>query len=229
MVDPNASDWLKSQQKSSRRHRMIVLTIGIIILLGIAAGVAYLVKSNKSSNTSTDSSNNNIGSGGNSSPNKYFTWDNKPVNLTIVPNPQLKKVLYGINYGPVNATFPWCTNTLGDVIEDVKILSQITNRIRLYGMDCHAADWTLEAIQLLKLNMTIVPTIWVDDNDTTYQRQHDDFFNMVQKYGVDKIDGVSVGNEGKFLSLFFFWSSLQVHTIYNKFILYHIIIISYFP
>ncbi|RHZ64067.1 hypothetical protein Glove_326g31 [Diversispora epigaea] len=196
MVDPNASEWLKSQQKSSRRHRIIVLTIGILILLGILGGVVYFIKF-KSGGTGPDSNSNgsNVGTGNNSSPNKYFTWDKKPVNLTIVPNPNLKNILYGINYGPVNASYPWCTNTLGDVIEDIKIVSQITNRIRLYGMDCHAVEWTLEAINLLKLNITIVPTIWVDNNDTTYQRQYDDFFDVVNKYGVDKIDGVSVGNE----------------------------------
>ncbi|CAG8509764.1 325_t:CDS:2 [Diversispora eburnea] len=189
MVDPNASEWLKSQQKSSRRHRIIVLTIGILILLGIIGGVVYFLKFKSPSGTSSDNSSNenngNIGTGNNSSPNKYFTWDKKPVNLTIVPNPKLKNILYGINYGPVNASYPWCTNTLGDVIEDIKIVSQVTNRIRLYGMDCHAVEWTLEAINLLKLNMTIVPTIWVDNNDTTYQRQFDDFFDVVNKYELD--------------------------------------------
>ncbi|CAI2169228.1 2593_t:CDS:2 [Funneliformis geosporum] len=43
--------------------------------------------------------------------------------------------------------------------------------------------------------MTIVPTIWVDDNDEPYQRQHDTFIYMVKKYEVDNIDGVSLGNE----------------------------------
>ncbi|CAG8666483.1 7013_t:CDS:1, partial [Scutellospora calospora] len=179
-------DWLRSQQQSSRKHRIKVTIIGIIILAAVIGGVAYFIKN----------SNNNYLINSKKFPNaKYFTWDKRPVNLTIIPNTAYKKVFYGMNYGPVNASYPWCSNTLGDVIEDVKLISQLTNRIRLYGMDCNMADYTMEAIVKLKLNMTIVPTIWVDDNDTTYQRQSDILFNLIKKYGEDRIDGISVGNE----------------------------------
>ncbi|CAG8438628.1 17813_t:CDS:2 [Acaulospora morrowiae] len=210
MVDPDASEWLKSQQRGSRNHRIIIVTLGIIVLMGAVTGIVFSVMKNshgapdgsgsgKSGNNNTNTGNdpNNKNPGGNpASPGaKYFTWDNKPVNLTINPDSNLKKSFYGLNYGPVNASFPWCGNTLGDVIEDIKMISQLTSRLRLYGMDCNMADYTLEAILLLKLNITIVPTIWVDDNDTTYQRQQDSFFNLINKYGVDNIDGVSVGNE----------------------------------
>ncbi|CAG8496933.1 6572_t:CDS:2 [Paraglomus occultum] len=141
MGDPNASDWLKSQQKASRKARWLVGILGLVVLLA------------------------------------------------------LHKSLYGINYGPVNATYPWCTNTLGDVIEDIKLLSQLTNRIRLYGMDCQMANMTLWAIKLLNVNMTVIPTIWVDNNATTYQRQYNSLFTLINDHGVDKIDGISVGNE----------------------------------
>ncbi|CAG8483854.1 7394_t:CDS:2 [Acaulospora colombiana] len=209
-VDPNASEWLKSQQRSSRKYRIVIATLGIIVLLAIIGGVAFALtrsshgrpdgagngsSENGGHGTNTSPNNNTDPSGNGTSGAQYYTWDNKPVNLTIIPNANFKKAFYGMNYGPVNASFPWCGNTLGDVIEDIKLVSQLTNRIRLYGMDCHMAEYTLEAILLLKLNITIVPTIWVDDNYTTYQRQYNDFFNLVGKYGVDHIDGVSVGNE----------------------------------
>ncbi|CAG8811548.1 8095_t:CDS:2 [Cetraspora pellucida] len=200
MVDPNISDWLRSQQQSARKHRIKVIILGVISLVAIIGCIVFFTKiSNKSSN-----------SGNNSSGTNYFTWDNKPVNLTIIPNVAYKKVFYGINYGPVNASYPWCTNTLGDVIEDVKMISQLTNRIRLYGMDCNVAHYTMEAIIKLKLNMTIVPTIWIDDNDTTYQRQYDLLFHLVKKYGVDKIDGISVGNE------VIFRQNIPIQTLYNR-------------
>ncbi|CAG8488034.1 12416_t:CDS:1 [Funneliformis caledonium] len=201
MGHPEKSEWLRLQQKSQKKYRFIVAAIGIIVLLCVVGGVgyAYLMKNKGAeinSDNNIDVSNDDKKSGDPTANGQtYFTWDKKPVNLTITPNPALKKAFYGINYGPVNATFPGCTNTLGDVIEDVKLISQLTNRIRLYGMDCHMSDWTLEAIKLLKLDMTIVPTIWVDDNDTTYKRQHDTLIDMVKKYGIDNIDGVSVGNE----------------------------------
>lgn len=210
-VDPNASEWLKSQQRSSRNWRIIIITLGLTVLLGAAAGITYGIlrgshgkpdgagsgngTNNNSDNNNNPTNNPNQNPDGSGNTTQYFTWDNKPVNLTINPDPNIKKSFYGVNYGPVNASYPWCGNTLGDVIEDIKLVSQLTSRIRLYGMDCHMAEYTLEAILLMKLNITIVPTIWVDDNDTTYKRQFDSFFDLITKYGVDNIDGVSVGNE----------------------------------
>ena len=215
MGDPNASEWLKSQQKASRKARWLVGILGLAVLLGIVGGVAYAVIS-KSNNAKTDNSvasdgssssgggNGPLGGGGNGGTGVdgngntvYYTWDNKPVSLTITPNPALKKSFWGMNYGPVNATYPWCGNTLGDVIEDIKLLSQLTSRIRLYGMDCQMANMTIWAIKILKVNMTVIPTIWVDNNATTYKRQYDSLFTLINDHGVDKIDGISVGNEGK--------------------------------
>ncbi|CAG8641631.1 11072_t:CDS:2, partial [Racocetra fulgida] len=199
MVDPNISDWLRSQQQSARKHRIKVIILCVAILAAIIGCIVYFTTIHK----------NNSSNNGNKS-SDYFTWDKKPVNLTIVPNTAYKKIFYGINYGPVNATYPWCTNTLGDVIEDMKIISQLTNRIRLYGMDCNMAHYTMEAVVKLNLNITIVPTIWIDNNDTTYQRQYDLLFDLVKKYGEDKIDGISVGNE------VIFRQDIPIQTLYSR-------------
>ncbi|CAI2174596.1 5556_t:CDS:2 [Funneliformis geosporum] len=75
----------------------------------------------------------------------------KEIALTDTLNYSVTVCKYGIE-GP-----NWCTNTLGDIIEDAKLISQLTNRIILYGMDCHMSDWTLEAIKFEK--------IWVDNID----------------------------------------------------------------
>ncbi|CAG8851281.1 4266_t:CDS:1, partial [Racocetra persica] len=114
------------------------------------SGVSYTLQQSIKNNSSNNGNNSNK-----SDKSNYFTWDNKHVNLTIVPNTAYKKIFYGMDYGPVNATYPWCTNTLGDVIEDMKIISQLTNRIRLYGMDCNMAHYTIEAVVKLNLNITI--------------------------------------------------------------------------
>ncbi|CAG8629276.1 1687_t:CDS:2 [Ambispora leptoticha] len=167
MVDKDSSEWLKAQ-RGARTTRWDTSVNG--------------GSTPNTSNTPTTTQ-------------TFYTWDNKVVDLKIVPNPQLKKSFYGINYGPVNATYPSCGNTLGDVIEDVKLLSQLTNRLRLYGMDCNAANYTIMAIKILGLKMTVVPTIWVDNNMTTYQRQYNDLFNNLKQHGFDYIEGISVGNE----------------------------------
>jgi len=92
---------------------------------------------------------------------------------------------------------PWCGVQLQDVINDVNLISQLTNRIRLYGMDCDQAALTLEAINALHLNQTmkVVLTVWVDQNMTTYERQRDTLYKVLDTYGTSMIQGVSVGNE----------------------------------
>jgi len=213
MVDQGASEWLKKQQRASRRTRIVVSTIGILVVTGVLAGVIFALVhkgtsnsqttgSNPSSNNSTGPNNGRNGGdagGGKYIPNNpkgpYYTSDDKQVDLVITKDPNLSKSFYGINYGPKLAIFPWCTNTLGDTIEDVKMLSQLTNRIRLYGMDCNALNYTLYAIKLLGVSMTVVPTVWVDKNITTYQRQYQDLANNLKEHGLDLVEGISVGNE----------------------------------
>ncbi|CAG8509610.1 8539_t:CDS:2 [Ambispora leptoticha] len=206
MVDPDASEWLKKQQRASRKTRLIVSTAGILVIAAVLAGVIYTLIHKGTTGGAVGSSDNgndgnNAGKGANIPSNPdgpYYTNDGKPVSLSITPDPRLHKSFYGVNYGPILALYPWCTNTLGDTIEDLKILSQLTNRLRLYGMDCNMANYTLLAIELLKLNMTVVPTIWVDGNETTYTRQYNDFFNNLDQHGISRIEGVSVGNEALF-------------------------------
>ncbi|CAG8514222.1 12902_t:CDS:2 [Ambispora gerdemannii] len=210
MVDKDSSEWLKAQQRGARTSRWIVIFVCILVVAGIIAGVSYIFLHKSGSNNSNNVNSADIGGDGNGSSTnkgnasvntpvktdqKFYTWDNKLVDLNIIPDPKLKKSFYGINYGPVNATYPWCTNTLGDVIEDVKLLSQLTNRLRLYGMDCDMSNYTIMAIKILGLKMTVVPTIWIDNNMTTYQRQYNDLFNNLKQHGFDYIEGISVGNE----------------------------------
>jgi exo-beta-1,3-glucanase (GH17 family) len=63
------------------------------------------------------------------------------------------------------------------------------------GMDCQAANYTLNAIRLLNVNMTALLTLWVDDNDATYERQYNTLFDIIEEYGSSPIEAVSVGNE----------------------------------
>ncbi|KAI8599753.1 glycoside hydrolase family 17 protein, partial [Dissophora ornata] len=112
-------------------------------------------------------------------------------------NPNLYKSFYGIDYNPAKSLMPWCGATLQNVVDDVILMSQLTNRIRLYGMDCDQAALTFQAIQALNLNSTmkVVLTVWVDKDPTTYQRQYDTLFKVLDTYGTDMVQGISVGNE----------------------------------
>lgn len=90
---------------------------------------------------------------------------------------------------------PWCGADLQSVINDINLMSQLTNRIRLYGMDCDQANLTFQAIKLLKVPMEVVLTVWVDNNQTTYERQRDTLYKVLDEHGTDMLTGVSVGNE----------------------------------
>ncbi|KAG9290444.1 hypothetical protein G9A89_007175 [Geosiphon pyriformis] len=169
-----------STSKRSLRNRLILAGIGILLLVGIVLGIALGVTHSRSNNDPSRT---------------FLTWDGKTVDLKIKKDNKYKNSLYGLNYGPVNATWPSCGNTLGDVIEDIKVLSQLTRRIRLYGMDCNMVNYTLLAVEYLNLDVSVIPTIWVDNNETTYKRQHDDLIANLNQHGFKHIEGISVGNE----------------------------------
>ncbi|KAG0323980.1 hypothetical protein BGZ99_002288 [Dissophora globulifera] len=113
----------------------------------------------------------------------------------FTPDPNLRMAFYGVDYNPARSLMPWCGATLQSVIDDVILLSQITKRIRLYGMDCNQAGLTFQAIKALNVSMEVALTLWVDKNATTYQRQYETLLEVLDEYGTDMLTGVSVGNE----------------------------------
>ncbi|KAI7860193.1 glycoside hydrolase superfamily [Circinella umbellata] len=114
----------------------------------------------------------------------------------FTPDPRLHQSFYGIDYTPHGTLYQkQCGVKYQDVLEDMKILQQLTTRIRLYGMDCDQASMVLRAIKQLKANMGVVLTLWVDGSSVTYNRQYNIFWQVLKEFGSDHILGVSVGNE----------------------------------
>lgn len=190
--DPDNSEWLEKQQRSARRQKLIVLSIGIIIcaILGGSLGYWYTHRS-LPNNSGLASGPNGKPATGNNAVNTTV-----PDNTTIVSDPRLIHSFHGIGYTPLLSQMPWCGASLTNITEDIKILSQLTSRIRLYGQDCKQADMTLQAIRLLKIKMNVILTVWVDANDTTYQRQYNSLLDTLKNYGNDgNIEYISVGNE----------------------------------
>lgn len=58
-----------------------------------------------------------------------------------------------------------------------------------------ATDFVLQAIENLNVDMTVFMSIYIDNNDTTWERQYAEGLWTLSHYGVDHIDGVTVGNE----------------------------------
>jgi hypothetical protein len=55
------------------------------------------------------------------------------LNTTIIKNANLHQSFYGLGYTPSDTQYPTCGATQDVVLEDMKVLSQLTTRLRLYG------------------------------------------------------------------------------------------------
>jgi len=179
-----------------------VIPAVILILAVIGGGVVYYEMSRPKSDASSGANSSGQGQGqssgtggGGQAPTNGTTTVPSNLNLTIVPNPALSVSFYGLDYTPDKSQFPWCGSVLQEVVNDIKIISQLTHRVRLYGMDCEQAENVLTAIDLLKVDMKVILTVWVDSNDTTYARQNGSLWSVIGKHGLTKIEGISVGNE----------------------------------
>ncbi|KAF9145359.1 hypothetical protein BGX30_009369 [Mortierella sp. GBA39] len=184
------SAWLKNKSSATRKYRSLCCVIGLLFFIGAAVGIVLGFRARKDKVDGLAPPPNP------DKPTNPLKPPTPPI-TQFTPDPNLRKAFYGVDYNPAKAMMPWCGATLQPVINDMMLISQITNRVRLYGMDCNQADLTFQAIGALGLNKTmqVVLTIWVDKNQTTYQRQHDTLFQVLDTYGTEMVSGISVGNE----------------------------------
>lgn len=113
----------------------------------------------------------------------------------VLNDPKLRQVFYGVDYPPLKVQHPVCGATQRDVTLDIAILSQVTQRIRLYGMDCRQAEFVLNAFIDLGLNMTLSMGVWLDRSTIGNNRQMEEMQKLVLRYPSKYIDSILVGNE----------------------------------
>jgi exo-beta-1,3-glucanase (GH17 family) len=191
MEDPHANEggshWLEKEQNRQRRSKWVLWTAvalgAALIIGGIVAGIAISAsKKHTSSGSSGGSSGGNSSKGG-SDPSKFDK------------NPNLHNSFYGFAYTPLGAILPDCGANITGVIQDIQLLSQLTNRIRTYGADCNVSSLVLDAIGRTKVDMQVYLGIYVNDNDTVYERQRDLTKQAIQSFGDNHVAGITVGNE----------------------------------
>ncbi len=170
-------------QKRRRKRWLIFGGIGALVLVAVIGTIIGVVVSRKSSSSSSSSSSSGVVTVHNNDPSD-FEKDSR-----------LHNSFYGMCYTPLNAQYPQCGDTLADVITDVQLMSQLTTRLRLYGADCDVTGLVLEAIAQTKVNMTVFPAVWINDDDTIYERGAQAIVAAIGKYGTDRIEGITVGNE----------------------------------
>ncbi|MBW0538823.1 hypothetical protein O181_078538 [Austropuccinia psidii MF-1] len=113
----------------------------------------------------------------------------------------ISRSFWGMAYSPAGSILPQCGSTQADVTRDITLLAQLTPRIRLYAADCNQTELVLQGIKDAgNVDMSVWLGIFIDGNDTVYQRQVDAVTAAIQKYGTQNIAGITVGNEYLLLS-----------------------------
>lgn len=187
------SPWLSKQTSGRKKSRWIIGIIGLLIIVGaIVGGVVGGINAGRSGSSSGDTPP--------PSSNKDSDLDlNSPEIKRLMNNRDLHKVFPGMDYTPFNAQYPAClTNppSQDNITMDVAVLSQLTNRIRLYGTDCNQTEMVLHAIDKLDLpDVKVWLGVWLDKNSTTNGRGLSAMYDILGKAGAEAFAGIIIGNE----------------------------------
>lgn len=199
------SDRLAREAAHRRRRKWwIIFAIGLIVVAGVAGGVAGGLLSKKASSSTSSTGANSSNGGGESA--SQDTQDNGDLDINssqiqaLMNNANLHKVFPGVDYTPLNTQYPDClTNppSQNNITRDVAVLSQLTNKIRLYGTDCNQTEMTIHALKQLKLDseIKIWMGVWQDNNATTNARQLSQMWSILDTYGDTPFEGLIVANE----------------------------------
>ncbi|UTT87913.1 hypothetical protein NDA17_001813 [Ustilago hordei] len=118
-----------------------------ILIIGVVVGIVVARK--KDSEDSASSSKNSSGSFLSGEPSKFKK------------NSALHNCFWGMCYAPFTSQYQYgCGVVLASVVEDVQTLSQLTNRVGLYGADCNVTAFMLDVIQRTKVDLTIYPAVY---------------------------------------------------------------------
>ncbi|OTA04492.1 GH17 protein [Trichoderma parareesei] len=212
------SAWMAQQTSKSKKWRWIISILLVVIIVGAVVGgvVGSRVANNHGSKSSSGSGGSKGGSGsgsgggsgsGNSDDDEGDLDINSQEIKDLLNNPDLHKVFPGVDYTPLNTQYPDCLDnppSQNNITRDVAVLSQLTNKIRLYGTDCNQTQMVLHAISQLQMTSDIKVWlgVWQDNNATTNARQLEEMWNILDKYGDDPFEGIIVANEVLFRQQF---------------------------
>ncbi|RFU81106.1 endo-beta-1,3-glucanase [Trichoderma arundinaceum] len=212
------SAWMAQQTSKSKRWRWVISILAVLIIVGAIVGgvVGSRVANNHSSKSSSGSGSSKggsssdsggSGSGGDSDDDGGDLNINSQEIQDLLNNPDLHKIFPGIDYTPLNTQYPACLHdppSQNNITRDVAVLSQLTNKIRLYGTDCNQTQMVLHSISQLEMtnDIKVWLGVWQDNNATTNARQLEQMWDILDKYGDDPFEGVIVANEVLFRQQF---------------------------
>lgn len=181
---------------SKRSRWLIIIGVALVIVAAIVGGVVggMVANNKKSSDKSTSAS-----SKDDLKKNGDLDADSAEIKK-LMNNPDLHKVFRGMDYTPLNAQYPDCIEnppSQNNITRDMAVLSQLTNKVRLYGTDCNQTQMVIHSIKQLDLQdeVKIWMGVWQDGNATTSKRQLEQMWEVLDEYGQDYFEGLIVANE----------------------------------
>ncbi|RPA82011.1 glycoside hydrolase [Ascobolus immersus RN42] len=190
---------MREKEAAARKRRLkwIIIIIGLITLAAAAGGITGGILQQLKKDENSKRKNGNALAREDDA-KELLDKDSKEIKA-LMANDKLHKVFHGIDYTPLNtAQYPDCINvpaSQNNVTRDIAVLSQLTNKIRLYGNDCNQTELVMTAIERLEVDMKVWVGVWIDDNEETNKRQIDELWNILDKHDPKLIEGIAVGNE----------------------------------
>ncbi|KFA61796.1 hypothetical protein S40285_05596 [Stachybotrys chlorohalonatus IBT 40285] len=184
--------------KKRKRRRIIILVVLFVIIAAIIGG---LVGGLLTTERPGGQSGGNDGQSAEDDHNENGDLDAQSEEIReLMGNSDLHRVFPGMDYTPLNTQYPDCVHnppSQNNVTRDVAVLSQLTNKIRLYGTDCNQTEMVIHAIRQLDLEdeIKIWLGVWQDQNETTNERQLDQMWTILDEYGAEPFEGIIVANE----------------------------------
>ncbi|PVZ97581.1 hypothetical protein BB558_006457 [Smittium angustum] len=109
----------------------------------------------------------------------------------------LSNRFWGINYSPYNNDGT-CIGYTG-ILDQMKELSLITKRIKLYSTDCNQLDYVVKAIRENNLNLEVHAGVWATEGLNRTSREIDEIIKVMKEHNNPGIvKDVSIGNEELF-------------------------------
>ncbi|KAF5017131.1 hypothetical protein F66182_10979 [Fusarium sp. NRRL 66182] len=190
----------KDGGRSKRCKWLIIILVFLVIVGAIVGGVVGGMLNNGKKDESSGSSRN---SGQSAEEDERENGDLNKDSAEIkelLDNPNLHRVFPGMDYTPQNVQYPDCLHnppSQNNITRDVAVLSQLTNKIRLYGTDCNQTEMLLESLDRLEItDIKVWMGVWLDKNETTNERQLDQMWDVLKKEGnPERFEGIIIANE----------------------------------
>jgi glucan 1,3-beta-glucosidase len=96
---------------------------------------------------------------------------------------------------PQNVLLPTCGASLSNITHDIQLLSQLTNKLRLYGSNCNQTSLVLQAIRDTNVQMGVYVAVYVDADEQAYEDQVEAIRRALVTYGTGNVLGVSTGRD----------------------------------